>query len=65
MNTVTNTTYVDRQSHRASSRVWTKVVAWLVALLVLGGIMVAGTYTIPQYPAERAPGDLPSPRAPV
>jgi hypothetical protein len=42
-----------------------KVVAWLVALLVLGGIMVGGIYTIPRHPAERAPSDLLSPRAPV
>jgi hypothetical protein len=67
---VTMATTIVRRHHDFWRSTWlgirtTVVVAWLVILLALGGIMVAGTYTIPRYPVQHTPGDLPSPRAPV
>jgi hypothetical protein len=60
------TRYAEHQAGtRTSSRSWTVVVAWLLALLVLGGVMIAGAYTVPHYPAGQIPINIPSPRAPV
>ncbi len=65
MNVMVRRHSADATAQRARTLDWRRVVFVIGAVVLLTGIVVAGSYTIPEHPAARHPGDLLSPRAPA